>query len=478
MSNLILVRPREEYINEIRAYRDECRAYDTHSHGDNGLYKWDDISAWVNFNHMMRNKETLPKPEYVVADQFMLVRVGEPRILGMINFRHYLKEGYLAEHGGHIGYGVRPLERRKGYAKVMLALCLKEARAIGLEKVLLCCDLDNAGSRNTILACDGKFERLAITGSEVDERYWITIDENIGFHSQPQNETVQSPEHISAPASHPQNDAMQSPGAAPSFNHLGDYYANRNEDERLTSRHGLVEFLTTMRYIEEYLTPGANIIEIGAGTGRYSRTIADMGYKVEAVELISSNIDVFRENLKPTQDINITQANALDLSMFADNTYDITLLLGPLYHLYSDADKRQAIAEALRVTKPGGVVFAAYCLSDAAIISGFKSNKFDVKEYVKHGKINPLTFNTISQPEDIFELVRKEDIDRIMAPFAAERLHYVATDLFTLWISDAVDAMDDETFALYLRYHFAVCERADMVGASPHSLDIFRKNLR
>ena len=125
----------------------------------------------------MENKETAPNPKWVEADQFMLMHTGNPRILGMINFRHYLKEGYLAEHGGHIGFGVRPSERRKGYAKAMLTLCLEECRARKLDKVLLTCDITNEGSCKTIKACGGKFERLAITGSEVDERYWIALDD-------------------------------------------------------------------------------------------------------------------------------------------------------------------------------------------------------------------------------------------------------------------------------------------------------------
>ena len=454
---LILVRPTQDHAEEIRAYRDEWRTYDTHSHGDNGLYKCDDIPAWVDFSRKMENAETLPNPDYVEADQFMLMHEGGTRILGMINLRHRLKEGYLAEHGGHIGYGVRPTERRKGYAKVMLNLCLKEAHARMLEKVLLCCDLDNAGSRSTIIACGGQFERLAITGCEVDERYWISLNGN-------------EPTRLAEPLQ------IEPDEQEPSSDHLNHYYAARNEDERLKSRHGLVEYLTTMRYVEKYLTPEARVIEIGAGTGRYSITIADMGNKVEAVEPISANIEIFRQNLKPANNINITQGNAQDLSMFADNTFDITLLLGPLYHLYTDADKHQAISEALRVTKPGGVIFAAYCLSDGSIATtGFMENRFNVKEYVQYGKINPATFATTSGPEDIFELVRKEDIDRIMAPFAVERLHYIATDLFTLWIRDAINKMDDEIFALYLRYHFTICERPDMVGASHHSLNVFRK---
>ena len=453
MNNLILVRPTHKYTEEIRAYRDEWRTYDTHSHGDSGLYKNEDIPNWINFCRQMENIETLPDPSYVEADQFMLMQEGNPQILGMISLRRRLNGGYLAEHGGHIGYGVRPLKRRKGYAKAMLNLCLEEARALGLTKVLLCCDLDNAGSRSTIIACGGKFERLAITGCEVDERYWITLDDTQESTAPPPSEARQKQE-----------------------DYLGNFYTTHcNEDGRLKSRPGLVEYLTTMRYVEKYLTPEACVIEIGAGTGRYSLTIADMGHKVESVELIPANIEVFRQSLKSTQDINITQGNALDLSMFADNTFEITLLLGPLYHLYTNADKHQAISEALRVTKPGGVIFAAHCLSDGIVASsGFKKNK--IKEYIRHGKINPITFSTTSGPEDIFELVCKDDIDKLMAPFAAERLHYVSTDLFTTWIGhDAINEMDDETFALYLRYHFVICERADMLGTGHHSLDVFRK---
>ena len=88
-----------------------------------------------------------------------------------------------------------------------------------------------------------------------------------------------------------------------------------------------------------------------------------------------------------------------------------------------------------------------------------------------------MTFDTVSVPEDIFELVRKEDIDRLMDAFAVERLHYVSTDLYTNYMRDAVNAMDEETFALYMRYHFAICELQDMVGITHHSLDIFKKKV-
>lgn len=117
--------------------------------------------------------------------------------------------------------------------------------------------------------------------------------------------------------------------------YLTQYYNNYDEDHRLTSRFGYVEYLTTMTYIGKYLRPGMRVLEIGAGTGRYSHALARQGYTVDAVELVQHNIDVFNQNTQPGETVTIRQGNALDLSYFAADTYDITLLLGPMYHLFT-----------------------------------------------------------------------------------------------------------------------------------------------
>ena len=258
--------------------------------------------------------------------------------------------------------------------------------------------------------------------------------------------------------------------------YLNEFYSNYDEDSRLLQRHGSVEFLTTMRYIEKYIKPGDIVIEIGAGTGRYSHALARQGYTVDAVELIGHNIEVFRKNTLPSENITITQGNALDLSSFQDSKYDITLLLGPLYHLYSIEDKRQALREAIRVTKPGGIVFAAYVISDGCLLDdGFNRGNINIAEYIEKGLIHGKTFAAKSEPEDLFELVRKEDIDELMSVFPTTRLHYVASDGCALFMREAIDRMDDETFELYLQYHFATCERSDLAGVTSHSIDIFIK---
>ena len=258
--------------------------------------------------------------------------------------------------------------------------------------------------------------------------------------------------------------------------YITDFYNHYDEDARLSLRHGSVEFLTTMRYIQTYIKPGFRILEIGAGTGRYSHALARLGYTVDAVELVPHNIEVFCSHMLPAEHITITQGNALDLSAFSDNQYDITLLLGPLYHLYTKKDKRQALGEAIRVTKQGGIIFAAYVISDGCLLDeGFKRGNINVAEYIRMGLLDSRTFAARSEPKDLFELVRKEDIDELMSVFPVTRLHYVAADGCAPLIREAVEAMDQDTFELYLRYHFATCERGDLAGSTSHAVDIFRK---
>lgn len=259
---------------------------------------------------------------------------------------------------------------------------------------------------------------------------------------------------------------------------IQQFYQNYDEEGRLTaSQHGQVEFLTTMRYVEKYLFPGARILEIGAGTGRYSHTLAKAGYSVDAVELVPHNITIFESKTTPNEQITIRQGDARDLTGIADAQYDLTLILGPLYHLFTEADKRKAIEQALRVTKPGGVIFAAYCMSDASILdSGFRRKAFSVADFIEKGWIDRETFQTTSAPELVFELVRTEQIDELISVYPVERLHFVAVNLFTNHMREEVDQMDAETFALYLNYHFSICERKDVLGLSHHGLDVFRKN--
>lgn len=255
---------------------------------------------------------------------------------------------------------------------------------------------------------------------------------------------------------------------------LVNYYENYDEEGRLISKHGMVEYLTTMKYVEKYLKPDMRVLEIGAATGRYSHALAQKGYRVDAVELVEHNIEIFKQNTIEGEAITITQGNAMDLSAFQSNTYDVTLLLGPMYHLFTKADQQKALSEAIRVTKKGGVIFAAYCMGDASVLSyGFIGG--EIYNMIETCMLNTETFETFAKPWGLFALYRKENIDELRNGFDVTQLHFVAADGYTNHMRETVDQMDDRMYELYLNYHFAICERQDMVGFSHHTLDVFRK---
>ncbi len=256
--------------------------------------------------------------------------------------------------------------------------------------------------------------------------------------------------------------------------YIAEYYNNYDEDGRLTSKYGQIEFITTMNYINRFLKKGMRVLEVGSGTGRYSLEIAEKGFQVDAIELIEHNIEIFKSKITENCNIDVRQGNAIDLSCYNDETFDITLVLGPLYHLFDNNAKKQAISEAIRVTKKGGIVFISYCMNEATIINwGFQ--KGNILDGIKDGIVNKDTFKCLSNPSLLFVVHRKEEIDELMEEYDVKRLHFVSTDLFTNHMRKTINDMNEEVFQTYLEYHFSVCERADLIGITHHSLDIFRK---
>ena len=265
------------------------------------------------------------------------------------------------------------------------------------------------------------------------------------------------------------------------MNYLEEHYSNYDEEGRLLSQHGQVEYITTMTYIHKCLermkeqgeTEKLRILELGAGTGRYSLALAGEGYSVDAVELTEHNLEILRSKITDGMQITANQGNALDLSRFADNTYDLTLVLGPMYHLYTKEDQLQALQEAVRVTKPGGYILAAYCMNESVVLQ-YEFWEGHIKADLASGKLS-VDYHCLSEPEDLFVMMRKEEIEEMTAHLPVERQALIATDGPTVYLRDMVDAMDQETFERWLEYHLLTCERQDLIGATNHSLDILRK---
>ncbi len=131
-------------------------------------YDCNDFPAMIN---KIITEKTADKPDWVNNSTFWLVNEAN-QIVGMSNIRHTLTEGLLLE-GGHIGYGIRPTFRRRGYATKILELSLIEAKKLGINKVLVTCDKDNIGSVKTIVKNGGKLWKEHILKGVAKLNFWI-----------------------------------------------------------------------------------------------------------------------------------------------------------------------------------------------------------------------------------------------------------------------------------------------------------------
>lgn len=256
------------------------------------------------------------------------------------------------------------------------------------------------------------------------------------------------------------------------FTELEKHYNKFNEDKRLTRRHGQVEYITSMKYIHEYLKDMDNpsILDVGAGTGRYSVVLADEGYDVTAVELVKYNLGILKSK---GSTVKAMQGNAMNLKKLDDESFDMTLVFGPMYHLYNHDDKLKALSEAKRVTKKGGIILVAYIMNEYSVITYcFKQNH--IKECIENGKLTN-DFHCISEAEDLYDYVRLEDIERLNDDAGLERIKIISADGPSDYIRSVLNDMDDETFELFVEYHLATCERPELLGACAHTIDILRK---
>ena len=244
-------------------------------------------------------------------------------------------------------------------------------------------------------------------------------------------------------------------------------YSIFDEDSRLNrSKAARVEFLTTIKYIEKYLKQDCKIIDIGAGAGEYSIYLAKQGCCVTAVELADDNIAAFKKKLGPDMNIDLRQGNACDLSDFNDNSFDIVLLLGPLYHISSPSDRKKCISEARRICKKGGIIFFAYISNDMVILT--ETFLYDLG-YLTTGDYNKETFAVDNFPFVFFTV---DDARRELTEESIKLLHEVAVDGVSELLSEKINRLDEDGYGQYLKYHFYCCEKPEMLGRSNHLLFI------
>jgi len=174
MSRIKLIKPTLEYAKDIMEYRKEFLDYGDSMDGCGSLRTCSSAEEWIHELNMLENEETCPEDK-VCSNTYLAIRISDNKIVGIIDFRHHIDHPILSVWGGHIGYSVRPIERRKGYATEMLRQNLMNCKQYGLDKVLVTCDFDNIASKKTITINGGIFEKEIIVDVDKIERYWIQL---------------------------------------------------------------------------------------------------------------------------------------------------------------------------------------------------------------------------------------------------------------------------------------------------------------
>ena len=252
-----------------------------------------------------------------------------------------------------------------------------------------------------------------------------------------------------------------------------NFYNQSDENSRLVrSRHGQLEFSTTMAYIHRYAGAHSKVLEIGAATGRYSIALAREGMDVTAVELLESNLAILKENCKGIENVHPYQGDAADLGHFPDDSFDITLSLGPMYHLYGAEEVNRAIDEAIRVTKPGGVIMFAFISVFAIMYANYfygnwaagQEENFTEDYQVRHFKEQLFTGYDVLEFEELF---REKPVEWITT---------AGTDGLLEPIEDRPDfCIPDEDFDAFASWYLAFAEKRELLGSTNHLLYICRK---
>ncbi|MCH5152601.1 MAG: class I SAM-dependent methyltransferase [Clostridiales bacterium] len=257
---------------------------------------------------------------------------------------------------------------------------------------------------------------------------------------------------------------------------INQFYNGYDEDTRVSrSRHGQLEYLTTMKYIHQFISKKASIVEIGAGTGRYSIALAKEGHDVTAIELADSNLKLLQQNSKGLKNIKSYQGDALDLSRFQDNTFDLTLVFGPLYHLYNKQDQQKALDEAIRITKDGGVVMVAFISVHAILFDNYLQG--DLRAGIEENFTQDYQVRHFT--EQLFTGFNVDEFEALFENKPVKWITTVSTDSILELAEGRNDfAMSDEDFNAFAEYHLHNCEKRELLGCASHLLYICRKNTK
>lgn len=260
-----------------------------------------------------------------------------------------------------------------------------------------------------------------------------------------------------------------------------NYYENYDEDSRISTNNARrIEFIISSKILDEYINPEDKILDAASGTGIYSIYYAEKGHEVIAADITPKHIEIINSKVKSSAgklNIEALVNNAVNLSIFNEEHFDIVLCMGPMYHLIDKSDREKCIRECIRVLKKDGILAIAYI------------NKYYLIPHLIMGKNKVLSKSLISKviDEGIIRDGQKDcfwtdaffttpiEIEEFLSHFNIEIIDHAAVDGLSPFLGSWIDEMNDDEYKLWVDYQLKTCREKSILGISNHGLIICRK---
>lgn len=258
-----------------------------------------------------------------------------------------------------------------------------------------------------------------------------------------------------------------------------NYYENYKEEDRLTTNNARkIEFLTTIHFFEKHFHGKLKILDCAAGTGTYAFYLADKGHQLTATDVTPRHIAYMDEMLKtkPYQ-VETKVLDAVDMRCFPDESFDVVLNMGPLYHLIDGELRKKCFEESLRVLKRGGYLAAAYIprlyINQMIVMSDHKYLDGKLLKQIKDTGIlkqdDPKCFWTDTYYSSY------DEMKHLYQEYNLKITEHFAQDGMAPLFEKVVDKWNEEQLETWLEYHLSVCSEKAVIDMSNHALIMGQK---
>lgn len=262
-------------------------------------------------------------------------------------------------------------------------------------------------------------------------------------------------------------------------NYVVESYEKYKEEERLSTNNARrIEFLTTVRVLDELITGKKKILDCAAGTGIYAFYFADKGHDLTATDITPRHIEVIKKLVSTKPYVMDTRVmDATDMGVFEDECFDVVLNMGPFYHLINESDRVKCFHESLRVLKKGGLLITSYIPRYYVFQYVAMQNNY----YVDAKLARQLIETGILRHDDEkcfwtdTYYATPEEMEALYCEYGMNILDHFAQDGATPHFASKVDEWSDEQFKIWCDYHYSICRQKSLLGASNHVVIIGRK---